>query len=187
VNATNARNLRIVRPGGPGPVEAPPPRLRTAWTAEELMTENFPPVRWAVPGLIKWVLLLELEAPNPLAHPELSQALEYYAQAHNRYGEGEWRLAVESVRQTLAALVGKKADEEDSESDVENAIKTAYKQAHATKLGYERQRELVRQAMKFMADLGAHPEAGETRRVDAYAALMIAGGLLHAFTRATSS
>jgi hypothetical protein len=33
-----------------------------------------------------------------------------------------------------------------------------------------------------MADLGAHPETPETRKPDAYAALMIAGGLLHSFT-----
>jgi hypothetical protein len=45
----------------------------------------------------------------------------------------------------------------------------------------------VRRATKFMSDLGAHPEAGETRKADAYAAPMIAGGLLHAFTRPASS
>jgi hypothetical protein len=136
---------------------------------------------------LKRVLLLELEAPDPTIHPELSQALEYYAQAQTRYGEGEWRLAVESVRQALAALVGQKADDEDQVSDIEDAVRAASKEARATRLGYEQRRELVRRAAKFMADLGAHPEADETRRADAYAALMIAGGLFHAFTRAAGS
>ncbi len=62
MNAPNPRNLRIVRPGDPAPVEAVPVRLRTAWTADELMAEHFPPVRWAVPGLIA-------EGVNLLAGP----------------------------------------------------------------------------------------------------------------------
>jgi hypothetical protein len=33
-----------------------------------------------------------------------------------------------------------------------------------------------------MADVGAHPETAETRKPDAYAALMIARDLLHSFT-----
>jgi hypothetical protein len=45
--------LRLVRPGDEtAPAVDGPPRLRTAWTADELMAETFPPVRWAVPGLI---------------------------------------------------------------------------------------------------------------------------------------
>jgi hypothetical protein len=56
--------LRVVRHG-----EHPPPaaagaaaKLRTAWTADELMAEQFPPPRWAVPGLIA-------EGVNLLAGP----------------------------------------------------------------------------------------------------------------------
>jgi hypothetical protein len=133
---------------------------------------------------LKKTIMLELEAPDPLTHPELAHALDYYAQAHSRFGEGEWRLAVESIRQSLAALVGKKPDEEDQESDLEAAIKDAYKHTRAEAVGYELRWELVRQAAKFMADLGAHPEVAETRKSDAYAAIMIAGGLIHAFTTA---
>jgi hypothetical protein len=133
---------------------------------------------------LKKTIMLELEAPDPLAHPDLAQALDYYSQAHARFREGEWRLAVESVRQSLAALVGKKPDEEDQESDIEAAIKNAYMLTRAGKVAYEVRWELVRQAAKFMADLGAHPEVAETRKPDAYAAIMIAGGLLHAFTAA---
>lgn len=128
---------------------------------------------------LKKTMLLELEAPDPLAHPELSLALDYYGQAQTRFSEGEWRLCVESVRQSLAALVGKKADEEDQESDVKAAANEARKMQD--RLGYEPRRELVRRAAKFMADLGAHPETAETRKSDAYAALMIAGGLVHSF------
>jgi hypothetical protein len=129
---------------------------------------------------LKQTMVLELETPDPMAHPELGQALDYYAQAQTRFGEGEWRLSVESIRQSLAALVGKKADDEDQESDVKDAANEARKAQN--QLGYERRRELVRRAAKFMADLGAHPETDETRKPDAYAALMIAGGLLHSFT-----
>jgi RecA-family ATPase len=62
VNAPNSPGLRIVRPGETAPAETAPPRLRTAWTAGELMAETFPPVRWAVPGLIA-------EGVNLLAGP----------------------------------------------------------------------------------------------------------------------
>ena len=56
--------LRLVRPGDETapPVVDGPPRLRTAWTADELMAETFPPPRWAVPGLIA-------EGVNLLAGP----------------------------------------------------------------------------------------------------------------------
>jgi hypothetical protein len=57
--------LRVVRPGdehqAPAVVDGPP-RLRTAWTADELMAETFPPPRWAVPGLVA-------EGVNLLAGP----------------------------------------------------------------------------------------------------------------------
>lgn len=128
-------------------------------------------------------LLLELDPPDPQAEPELAQAIDYFLHAQNRYLEGEWRLAVESLRQSLAALVGKKPDDEDREEDVQASIKALRGKAHSVVVAYEPRLELVRQAAKFMCDLGAHPEAAEARREHAYAALMIVGGLLHAFTR----
>jgi biotin operon repressor len=58
-----APRLRVVQPGDTPPADdGAPPRLRTAWTADELMAETFPPVRWAVPGLIA-------EGVNLLAGP----------------------------------------------------------------------------------------------------------------------
>jgi hypothetical protein len=59
----NTPSLRLIRPGEPPPAPADggPPR-RTAWTADELMAAEFPPPRWAVPGLIA-------EGVNLLAGP----------------------------------------------------------------------------------------------------------------------
>jgi hypothetical protein len=57
--------LRLVHPvdddQAPAVVDGRP-RLRTAWTADELMAEEFPPPRWAVPGLVA-------EGVNLLAGP----------------------------------------------------------------------------------------------------------------------
>lgn len=131
---------------------------------------------------LRRVLLLELETPDPQAHPELAQALDYYAKARSRYSDGDWRGTVESIRQSLAALVGKKAEEEDQDSDITEAINAAHKQSRNGNVGYAPRQELVRRAAKFMADLGAHPEVAETQKPDAYAALMIAGGLLYAYS-----
>ena len=126
---------------------------------------------------------MELEAPDPQAHPDLAEAIDYFAQAQHRYLEGEWRLTVESLRQSLASLVGKKADDEDQETDVQDSIRAVRKESHQTRLGYEPRLELVRQAAKFMCDLGAHPEVAETRRHHAYGALVMVGGLLQAFEK----
>jgi hypothetical protein len=49
-------DLRVVHPGDDAevlsPVRRAPGRLRTSWTAADLMTMDFPPPRWAVPGII---------------------------------------------------------------------------------------------------------------------------------------
>ncbi|MFE0365695.1 hypothetical protein [Streptomyces griseoaurantiacus] len=46
-------------------------------------------------------------------------------------------------------------------------------------VGYSPRAEQVRLALKFMADLGAHPEVAETTKVDTYSTLLMVGGLLH--------
>jgi hypothetical protein len=127
------------------------------------------------------LLLLELEAPDPQAHPHLAEAINYYSQAQQRYLEGEWRLTVESLRQSLASVVGKKAEDEEQEIDVLESIKDVRRETRSADVGYGPRLELVRQAAKFMCDLGAHPEVAETRRHHAYGALVMVGGLLHAF------
>jgi hypothetical protein len=129
---------------------------------------------------------LELEAPDPQAHPDLAEAIDYFAQAQQRYLEGEWRLTVESLRQSLASLVGKKADDEEQETDLQDAFRAVRKESRDTHLGYEPRLELVRQAAKFLCDLGAHPEVTETRRHNAYGALVMVGGLLHAASSSSS-
>ena len=52
------------------------------------------------------LLLLELEAPNPLAQPVLAEAIAYFTQAQRHYLEGEWRLTVESLRQRGRCHIG---------------------------------------------------------------------------------
>ena len=147
-------------------------------------THNVSQSDW--PGLLRDVgygkfLLLELEVPDQEAHPELASAMDYFVQAQQRYAEGEPRLTVESLRQALAALVGKKADDEEQEADIEDAFKTLRKQSRDVRVAYEPRLEQVRKAAKFMADLGAHPETAETQRHHAYGALLMVGGLLHAY------
>ena len=50
------------------------------------------------------------------------------------------------------------------------------KEARESRVGYDARMEHARKALKFVADMGAHPEAGETQRVEALAQLhMVAG------------
>ncbi|MEV5614441.1 hypothetical protein [Streptomyces bacillaris] len=125
------------------------------------------------------LLLIELDAPDANRSYEFKVALDYYRDAERHYLKQEWRLTVEALRQSLAALVGKTADEEDEATDVETAFKALRREAHKTKVGYSPRAEQVRRALKFMCDLGAHPETAETTKVDAYSTLLMAGGLLH--------
>lgn len=124
-------------------------------------------------------ILVDLEAPDAQMHPDLAAAIDYYRQAQQRYAEGEWRLTVESLRQSLASVVGKKADDEEQETDIQDALKAVRNESRRAPVGYERRAEVVRQAAKFLCDLGAHPEVAETRRQHAYGALVMVGGLLH--------
>jgi len=125
--------------------------------------------------------LVELEVPSPQANPKLAEAIVYFAQARRRYMEGEWRHCVESLRQCVAAIVGKKPDDEDELADAQAAPKTAQKSRTTASIGYDVRAELTRQALKFYCDLGAHPEVAETRRNDARAALVMVHGLLEAY------
>lgn len=127
------------------------------------------------------LLLIELDAPNADRSAELAAALDYYRAAEKHYLNQSWRLTVESLRQTLAVLVGKKADEEDDATDVEAAAKALRNEARSTNVGYPLRAEQIRLALKFMCDLGAHPEVAETTKGDAYSALLMVGGLLHSW------
>ncbi|GIJ13148.1 AAA family ATPase [Micromonospora andamanensis] len=61
-------DLRVIQPGDDtaaeviAPIRREPGRIRTAWTAADLMAMEFPPPRWAVPGVLS-------EGVNLLAGP----------------------------------------------------------------------------------------------------------------------
>lgn len=65
--------------------------------------------------------------------------------------------------------------------DVEAAARALRKESRTTGVGYPPRVEQVRLALKFMCDLGAHPEITRTTRTDAYSALLMVGGLLHSW------
>ncbi|MDH6538062.1 hypothetical protein [Streptomyces sp. SPB4] len=127
------------------------------------------------------LLLVELDAPDVTRSAEFAAALDYYRDAENQYIKHEWRLTVEALRQTLAALVGKKADDEDEAAGVTAAAKALRKESVITTMGYAPRTEQVRLALKFMCDLGAHPEVAGTEKRNAYSALLMVGGLLHSW------
>ncbi|MGW7127327.1 hypothetical protein ACWGIA_03090 [Streptomyces bobili] len=124
------------------------------------------------------LLLIELDAPDANRSDEFKVALDFYRDAEKQYLKQEWRLTVEALRQSLAALVGKTADEEDEAADVDAAFKTLRREASKSKVGYPPRAEQVRRALKFMCDLGAHPETAETTKAHAYSTLLMTGGLL---------
>ncbi|MER8029576.1 hypothetical protein ABTZ78_11495 [Streptomyces bauhiniae] len=127
------------------------------------------------------LLLVELDAPDPIRSAEFTAALDYYRDAEKQYIKHEWRLTVEALRQTLAALVGRKADDEDETADVTAAAKALRKESMNMAVGYPARAEQVRLALKFMCDLGAHPEVAGTEKHNAYSALLMVGGLLHSW------
>lgn len=124
------------------------------------------------------VLLVEFDRPDAQASPALALAFTYFDQAEKHYLNGEWRNTVESLRQSLAALVGKKPDDEDQETDVLTAVKDLRKEANKVTVAYQPRYELVRRTLKYLCDLGAHPEVAETRKAHAHSALFMVGGVL---------
>ncbi|WP_030587593.1 hypothetical protein [Streptomyces anulatus] len=129
------------------------------------------------------LLLIELDVPDGNLSAEFAEALDYYRDAEKQYGNEKWRHTVEALRQTLAVLVGKKADDEDETADVEAVARALRKESRMTDVGYPPRVELVRLALKFMCDLGAHPEITKTTKTEAYSALLMVGGLLHGWRR----
>jgi hypothetical protein len=124
------------------------------------------------------VLLVEFDRPDAQASPALAAAFTYFDQAEKHYLNGEWRNTVESLRQSLAALVGKKPDDEDQETDILTAVKDLRKEANKMTVAYQPRYEMARRTLKYLCDLGAHPEVAETRKVHAHSALFMVGGVL---------
>lgn len=130
------------------------------------------------------VLLLEFDQPTTARTKELEAAFTYLSEARDRFLEHDARHTVESLRQCLAALVGKQAEEEDSEEDVIAAQRGAKRDARPGSLSivdYARRFELTRLALKFTSDLAAHPEGGETTLREAESLLIMTAGLIHQF------
>lgn len=123
-------------------------------------------------------MLVELAVPDAQAAPALAAALRHFNDAQRRLLEGQYRLTVEGLRQSLASLVGKDAADEDDAEVVTEALKDTKKKAFDGRVEYEPRYELVRQALKFLADLGAHPEIAETTPTEARSALTMVAGLL---------
>jgi hypothetical protein len=127
-------------------------------------------------------MVVELAVPDAQTVPHLSNALGYLADARRRSLEGEHRLTVESLRQALASIRNMSPDEEDDTEAVMVALKAARNQTQATAVGYRERYELARQALKFLTDLGAHPEVAETTPAEARSALIMVTGILQWFT-----
>lgn len=127
------------------------------------------------------IMLIEIDTPDTSGMPTASLASAYFQAAQKHYVAHEWRLTVESVRQCLGALVGEDANEEKTEAEVNQALKELRSRSQQARVGYLERYEPIRRALKFHADLGAHPEVAETTKQHAYAALLMTAGLLQGF------
>lgn len=123
-------------------------------------------------------MILELPMPNPQSKPGMAKAVDFFTQAQRRFAEGENRLAVEAIRQSLAAIVNQDPSEEEKAAEVLDGMRIALKSEE----GYVDRFELVRRSIKLLADLGAHPEVDETGPKEARAAIAMASGLLQWLT-----
>ena len=129
------------------------------------------------------VLVAELEVPDGTVRPELARAFEFFERAQNQFLVGEYRLTVEALRQSLASLVGQSGEDEVSVEEMSAEIRSATRTAHDRGIRYPERMELARRALKFTADLGAHPEICETSRIEASSQLNMTAGLLQWFNR----
>lgn len=129
------------------------------------------------------VQVIELEVIDSSANPALARAIEFFKQAQTRYFNGEYREVAESLRQSLGAIVGRSGDEESDPEQLGRDLGDLQREAHNSKIGYLPRIEHVRRALKFTADLGAHPEAGETNRFDALAQMHMTAGLIQWYAK----
>lgn len=130
-------------------------------------------------------MVAELEVPDAGRSPQLAQALEYFTQAQRHFGAGEYRIVADSLRHCFNVLVGKPPEEENElDTQIAGDLNEAAKRARSGRpVAYPERMELARRALKFVADLGGHPEADETGRIEAQAQLHMAAGLLSWFNR----
>lgn len=129
------------------------------------------------------VQVIELEVIDSSANPALAQAIEFFKQAQSHYFNGEYRAVAESLRQSLGAIVEMSGDEEIDPEQLGRDLGDLQKDARSSKIGYPPRFEQVRRALKFAADLGAHPEAGDTNRLDALAQLQMSASLIQWYVK----
>ena len=129
------------------------------------------------------VQVIELEVVDSSANPTITQAIEYFKQAQSRYFNGEYREVAESLRQSLNAIVGMSGEEETDSEQLVKDLGELQKEARNSKVGYPPRIEYVRKALKFAADIGAHPEVGDTNRFDALAQLHMTAGLIQWYAK----
>jgi hypothetical protein len=126
------------------------------------------------------VLLLEIDHPSTARTPELSHATQYLREAQDHFLRHDPRPAVESLRQCLVALTGATTAADTRAEEVAGALRAARNDMRSapTEVGYIRRLEIVRQALKYATDLGAHPETDETTIADAEALFLMTAGLV---------
>ena len=124
------------------------------------------------------VLVAELDVPDPATNPTLAQSMVFYREAQDRYSTGDYRGTGESLRQALVAVSGRESEEETDANGMTALLKDARKRAFDGGVGYDERMEIARQALRFVADLGAHPEVEDTSRMEALAQLHMAAGLI---------
>lgn len=129
------------------------------------------------------VQIIELEVIDSSVNPTISKAIEYFKQAQSRYSNGEYREVAESLRQSLSAIVGTTGDDENDSEQLAKDLSDLQKEARTSKVGYSPRIEYVRRALKFVADIGAHPEVGDTNRFDALAQLHMTAGLIQWYAK----
>lgn len=129
-------------------------------------------------------MIAELGVPDAGRTPQLAQALEYFSQAQTHFSAGEYRVVADCLRHCFNVLVGKPLEEETEPEQVAAELNDSARSARSGRtIAYPERMEHARRALKFVADLGGHPEADETGRVEAQAQLHMAAGLLCWFNR----
>lgn len=124
-------------------------------------------------------LIVELEVPEAATKPEMAKSLDYFKQAQTLFAAGDYRRTAEGLRQALAALVGEPAEVEATF----DAMTVEFKDVHKRKGDYSDRLEFTRKTLKFVADLGAHPETDDTHKAEALAQIHMAAGIIYWYMR----
>ncbi len=136
------------------------------------------------------VLLLEIDQPSSARTRELAKATQFLIEAQDQLLQHKPRPAVESLRQSLVSLVGQETPTDTSQEELEAALRSARRAAgdkSRAPVGYDQRLHLIRLALKFAADLAAHPEEAETTHADAEGLFVMTAGLIQRLGAGTGS